>query len=248
VGSSSLPVAQRSPAGTNAENQTPDLKAGAPGQEQAKDGHQESSGGKHGQLEPENQSSDVLDDRTELRRAGAEQDQGSPQSSANVQETPIRPKAPTDRTRTGTRQSLNPRRSGLTDSDDEPPSSDTPDLPKSNSAEQTLRDFIITGQADDVSRRVQTQNRSIMGFSVFSWQGRERSKRIENLYVEPPQKTTLLLPLTSTGFYPDGNSPGNTMENSGKWNPQSGFKSPRAEEESRLTKKDQSFGRFLRDF
>ena len=32
------------------------------------------------------------------------------------------------------------------------PSSDTPDLPK-NSAEQALRDFIITGQSDDVSRR-----------------------------------------------------------------------------------------------
>jgi hypothetical protein len=28
------------------------------------------------------------------------------------------------------------------------------------------------------------------------------------LYVEPPQNTTLLLPPTSTGFYPDGNSPG----------------------------------------
>jgi hypothetical protein len=51
---------------------------------------------------------------------------------------------------------------------------------------------------------------------------------METLYVETPQKTTLLLPLTSTGFYPDGNSPGYTLENSGKQNPKMGFKSPRA--------------------
>jgi hypothetical protein len=38
-----------------------------------------------------------------------------------------------------------------------------------------------------------------------------------------------LLPLTSTGFYLDGNSLGNTLENSGKQNPKMGFKSPRAE-------------------
>jgi hypothetical protein len=36
------------------------------------------------------------------------------------------------------------------------------------------------------------------------------------LYVDRPQKTTLLLPLISTGFYRDGNSPGKYMENSGK--------------------------------
>src|SRR5580704_7502934 len=33
------------------------------------------------------------------------------------------------------------------------------------------------------------------------------SKHIEILYVDRPQFATLLLPLTSTGFYPDGNSP-----------------------------------------
>jgi hypothetical protein len=38
-----------------------------------------------------------------------------------------------------------------------------------------------------------------------------------------------LLPLTSTGFYPDGNSPGKSMENSGKQNPKMGFKSPTEE-------------------
>ena len=32
--------------------------------------------------------------------------------------------------------------------------------------------------------------------------------------------------LTSTGFYPDGNSPGKSVENSGKQNPKMGFKSP----------------------
>jgi hypothetical protein len=48
--------------------------------------------------------------------------------------------------------------------------------------------------------------------------GRQRSKQIEILYVDGPQKTTLLLPLTSAGFYPDGNSPRKSMENSGKQN------------------------------
>ena len=56
--------------------------------------------------------------------------------------------------------------------------------------------------------------------------GRQRSKQIEILYVDRPQKTTLLLPLTSAGFYPDGNSPRKSMENSGKQNPKMGFKSP----------------------
>ena len=37
---------------------------------------------------------------------------------------------------------------------------------------------------------------------------RRRRRVIKTLYVEPPQNTTPLLPLTSTGFYPDGNSPG----------------------------------------
>jgi hypothetical protein len=45
------------------------------------------------------------------------------------------------------------------------------------------------------------------------------------VYVDRPQFATLLLPLTSTGFYPDGNSR-NTLENSGKQNPKMGFKSP----------------------
>jgi hypothetical protein len=40
------------------------------------------------------------------------------------------------------------------------------------------------------------------------------------------KKAKLLLPLLSTDFYPDGNSQGNTMENSGKQNPKRGFKSP----------------------
>ena len=54
----------------------------------------------------------------------------------------------------------------------------------------------------------------------------ELSKHIETLYVDRPQFATLWLPLTSTGFYPDGNSPGKYMENSGKQNPKMGFKSP----------------------
>src|SRR4029077_1404699 len=53
-----------------------------------------------------------------------------------------------------------------------------------------------------------TQNRVILGFFTFPWKGRRCQKHIENLYLERPQKTTLLLPPTSTGFYPDGNSPG----------------------------------------
>jgi hypothetical protein len=39
-------------------------------------------------------------------------------------------------------------------------------------------------------------------------------------------KTTVFLPLLSAGFYPDGNSPGKHLENSGKQNPKMGFKSP----------------------
>jgi hypothetical protein len=46
------------------------------------------------------------------------------------------------------------------------------------------------------------------GFSTSPGKRRERSKHIENLCVDAPQNATLLLPLTSTGLYPDGNSPG----------------------------------------
>jgi hypothetical protein len=52
---------------------------------------------------------------------------------------------------------------------------------------------------------------------------------METMYVDSPQKTTLLIPLTSTGFHPDGNFPGKYMENNGKQNPKTGFKPPRAE-------------------
>jgi hypothetical protein len=37
---------------------------------------------------------------------------------------------------------------------------------------------------------------------------------------------TVFFPQESAVFYPDGNSPGKTMENSGKQNPERGFKSP----------------------
>jgi hypothetical protein len=40
---------------------------------------------------------------------------------------------------------------------------------------------------------------------------------IKTLYVEPPQKTTLLLPPSSTGFSPDGNSPGSKCAKSATW-------------------------------
>jgi hypothetical protein len=52
------------------------------------------------------------------------------------------------------------------------------------------------------------QNRVILGFFTSPRKGRRRSKHIENLYVEPPQNTTLLFPPTSTSFYPDRNFPG----------------------------------------
>jgi hypothetical protein len=76
---------------------------------------------------------------------------------------------------------------------------------------------------------VRAQNRIILGFFRSPWKGRHKSKHMQTLYVEPPQNTTLLLPPTSAGFYPDGNSPGKYMENSGKQKPKMGFKSPRAE-------------------
>jgi hypothetical protein len=47
-----------------------------------------------------------------------------------------------------------------------------------------------------------------------------------NFVCRATTKDTLLLPLTSTGFYLDGNSPGKYMENSGKQNAKMGFKSP----------------------
>jgi hypothetical protein len=37
---------------------------------------------------------------------------------------------------------------------------------------------------------------------------------------------TVFLPQESAVFYPDGNSLGKNLENSGKWNPKKGFKSP----------------------
>ena len=46
------------------------------------------------------------------------------------------------------------------------------------------------------------------------------------MYVDLQQFAAVLLPLESAIFYPNGNSPGNTMENSGKQNPKMGFKSP----------------------
>ena len=46
------------------------------------------------------------------------------------------------------------------------------------------------------------------------------------MYVDLQQFAAVLLPLESAVFYPNGNSPGNTMENSGKQNPKMGFKSP----------------------
>jgi hypothetical protein len=65
-----------------------------------------------------------------------------------------------------------------------------------------------------------------MGFSTSPGKGKESSKHIEILYVDRPQFATLLLPPSSTGFYPDGILPGKTLENSGKQNPKMGFKSP----------------------
>jgi hypothetical protein len=71
-----------------------------------------------------------------------------------------------------------------------------------------------------------TQTRVYPGILHIPVERRQPSKHIENLYVDRPQFTTHLLPLTSTGFHPDGNSPGKYMENSGKQNPKMGFKSP----------------------
>ena len=49
------------------------------------------------------------------------------------------------------------------------------------------------------------------------------------MYVDLQQFAAVLLPLESAIFYPNGNSPGNTMENSVKQNPKTGFKPPQAE-------------------
>jgi hypothetical protein len=46
------------------------------------------------------------------------------------------------------------------------------------------------------------------------------------MYVALQQFAAILLPPESAIFYPDGNFRGNTMENSGKQNPETGFKSP----------------------
>jgi hypothetical protein len=45
-------------------------------------------------------------------------------------------------------------------------------------------------------------------------------------YVDLQQFAAILLPPESAIFYPDGNLRGKTMENSGKQNPKTGFKSP----------------------
>ena len=50
------------------------------------------------------------------------------------------------------------------------------------------------------------------------------------MYVDLQQFAAVLLPLESAIFYPNGNSPGNTMENSGKQNPKMGFKPPEQRE------------------
>jgi hypothetical protein len=57
----------------------------------------------------------------------------------------------------------------------------------------------------------------------------ERQAQIKthaNYVCRTATKYHTLLPLTSTGFYPDGNFPGKSMENSGKQNPKMGFKPP----------------------
>jgi hypothetical protein len=61
---------------------------------------------------------------------------------------------------------------------------------------------------------------------IFLWKWQKYSKHMQKLHVDPPQNTTLLLPPTSTGFYPDGIPEENTMGNSGKFNLKMGFKSP----------------------
>jgi hypothetical protein len=47
------------------------------------------------------------------------------------------------------------------------------------------------------------------------------------MYVDVQQFAAILLPPESAIFYADGNLRGNTMENSGKQNPETGFKPPK---------------------
>jgi hypothetical protein len=55
---------------------------------------------------------------------------------------------------------------------------------------------------------------------------------MENLYVEPPQFATLLLPLDSTVFHPDGSFPGQWGGKRWKLEPRNRVQVPaRAEEE-----------------
>jgi hypothetical protein len=70
------------------------------------------------------------------------------------------------------------------------------------------------------------QNRVIPGFFTSPWKGKESSKHIEIWYVDRPQFATLLLPLTSIGFYPDGNSPGKHRGKSRKTEPLKADSSP----------------------
>jgi hypothetical protein len=46
------------------------------------------------------------------------------------------------------------------------------------------------------------------------------------MYVDLQQFAAILLPVASTVFHTDGSFLGNAMENSGKQNPETGFKSP----------------------
>jgi hypothetical protein len=50
-----------------------------------------------------------------------------------------------------------------------------------------------------------------------------------------------LLPLISTDFYPDGNSPGKHLENSGKQNAKMGFKSPPEQRRNLAATRDHTF-------
>jgi hypothetical protein len=84
----------------------------------------------------------------------------------------------------------------------------------------------VFGRPQSGNKPCPPQNRVILGFFKSLGKGKELSKHIKTLYVDSPQKTTLLLPSSSTGFYADGNSAGKRMENSGKQNPKMGFKSP----------------------
>jgi hypothetical protein len=65
------------------------------------------------------------------------------------------------------------------------------------------------------------------------------------MYVDLQQFAAILLPPESAIFHPDGNFRGNTMENSGKQNPKTGFKSPPSRGGNRACS---SFTDFLIDF